>query len=263
MLTETAIEKRTVTYFAVFLLVVGGIASFFSLGQLEDPEFTVKTALVTTAYPGASPREVELEVTDRIEKAIQELPQLKHTYSTTTAGLSVVKVDIQDKYWADELPQVWDEMRSKIRDIEAELPPGAETPVVTDDFNFVFGFLLAVTGDGFTPEQLDGYVDHLRKELALVPGVSRADQWGEPDRVVYVDVSEPQLAELGLSAETVASALRAQNMVVDAGRIDLQNRRFRIAPTGAFESPEDIANLVIRPSAMDSLQTKPMASPAP
>ncbi|MBW2275651.1 MAG: efflux RND transporter permease subunit, partial [Deltaproteobacteria bacterium] len=255
MLTETAIEKRTVTYFAVLLLVVGGIWSFFALGQLEDPEFTVKTALVATAYPGASPREVELEVTDRIEKAIQELPQLKHTYSTTTAGLSVVKVDIQDQYWADELPQVWDELRSKIRDIEAELPPGAETPVVTDDFNFVYGFVLAVTGDGFTPEELDDHVDHLRKELALVPGVSRADQWGEPDRVVYVDVSESQLAELGLSAETVASALRAQNMVVDAGRIDLQDRRFRIAPTGAFESPEDIANLVIRPSAMDYLHT--------
>jgi multidrug efflux pump subunit AcrB len=255
-LAETAIEKRTVTYFAVFLLTVGGAASFFSLGQLEDPEFTVKTALVTTAYPGASPREVELEVTDRIEKAIQELTQLKHTYSTSMAGLSVVKVDIQDAYWADELPQVWDELRSKMHDVESQLPPGAGTPVVTDDFNFVYGFVLAVTGDGFSPEQLDYYVDHLRRELALVPGVSRVDQWGEPDRVVTVDVSQRQLAELGLTAETVASTLRQQNVVVDAGRLDLQNRRFRIAPTGAFESPEDIGDLVIQPSALDALQAE-------
>jgi multidrug efflux pump subunit AcrB len=256
VITRFAVENRTVTYFAVFLLVVGGIGSYFSLGQLEDPEFTVKTALVSTAYPGASPREVELEVTDRIEKAVQELPQVKHLYSTSIAGLSVVKVDIHDKYWADELPQVWDEMRSKIRDIESQLPPGAQVPIVTDDFNFVYGFVLAVTGDGFSPEQLDAHVDHLRRELALVTGVSRADQWGEPDRVIYVDVSERQLSELGLSIQTVASTLQKQNMVVDAGRIDLHNRRFRIAPTGAFESPDDIADLVIQPSLTDTLQAE-------
>jgi multidrug efflux pump subunit AcrB len=254
VITRFAVENRTVTYFVALLLVVGGIGSFFSLGQLEDPEFTVKTALVITAYPGASPREVELEVTDRIEKAVQELPQLKHLYSTSTAGMSVVKVDIYDKYWATELPQVWDEMRSKIRDIEGTLPPGAQVPIVTDDFNFVYGFVLAVTGDGFTPEQLDDYVDHLRRELALVPGVSRADQWGEPDRVIYVDVSERQLSELGLSVQTVARTFEQQNVVVDAGRIDLHNRRFRIAPTGAFESPEDIANLVIQASMTDAFQ---------
>ena len=125
---------------------------------------------------------------------------------------------------------------------------------MTDDFNFVYGFVLAVTGDGFTPSSSTHYVDHLRRELALVPGVSRADQWGEPDRVIYVDVSERQLSELGLSIQTVASTLQQQNMVVDAGRVDLHNRRFRIAPTGAFESPEDIANLVIQPSATDALQ---------
>jgi multidrug efflux pump subunit AcrB len=254
VLTRFAIENRTVTYFAVFLLVVGGLASYSSLGQLEDPEFTVKTAIVSTAYPGASPREVELEVTDRIEKAIQELPQVKHTYSTSKAGFSAVKVDIHDQYWADDLPQVWDEIRSKIRDIEGQLPPGAQVPIVTDDLNFVYGFVLAVTGDGFTPQQLDYYVDHLRRELNLVPGVSRAEQWGEPDRVIYVDVSERQLSELGLSIQTVASTLQEQNMVVDAGRVDLHNRRFRIAPTGAFESPEDIADLVLQPSATDLLQ---------
>ncbi len=255
-IAAVAIEKRTVTLFATFVFLIAGILSFKTLGRLEDPEFTVKTALVATLYPGASPREVEFEVTDRVEKAIQELPQLKHLYSTSSAGLSVVKVDIHDKYWADELPQVWDELRSKIRDVEAQLPPGALTPVVTDDFNFVYGFVLAVTGDGFSPEQLDGYVDHLRRELALVPGVSRADQWGEPDRVIYVDVSERQLSQLGLSIQTVASTLQQQNMVVDAGRVDLDNRRFRIAPTGSFGSPEDIGDLVIQPSPTDALQAE-------
>jgi multidrug efflux pump subunit AcrB len=147
-LTEFAIEKRAISYFAIFLLGVGGAAAFSSLGQLEDPDFSVKTALVVTQYPGASPDEVELEVTDRIEKAIQEMPQIKDLYSTSTAGISTVRVDILDEYWADRLPQVWDELRNKVDDVAASLPPGAGAPEVVDDFSFVYGFVLAMTGDG-------------------------------------------------------------------------------------------------------------------
>src|SRR5210317_1768100 len=120
-LTAIAIEKRAVTYFAVFLLFVAGIASFFALGQLEDPEYTVKTATITTSYPGASPEEVELEVTDHIELAIQELHELKYVESFSRAGFSLVKVEIRPEYWSDRLPQVWDTLRRKIRDIESTL----------------------------------------------------------------------------------------------------------------------------------------------
>ena len=113
---------------AVYVVVgggglIGGIGSYFQLPQLEDPAFTVKTAVVITLYPGASPQEVELEVTDRIEKAIQELPELKHLYSISRPGLSIIKVDIKNEYWSDRLPQVWDMMRKNIRDIETTLPP--------------------------------------------------------------------------------------------------------------------------------------------
>ena len=153
-LTSFALENKTVTYFFVFLLVVGGIASFLQLGRLEDPEFTVKTAMVFTLYPGASPQEVELEITDRIETAIQEMPQLDKIYSLSRAGLSIIRVDIKQEYWADRLSQVWDEMRKKIGDIKRFLPPGAGTPKVADDFSFVYGFVLAVTGDGYTYAQL-------------------------------------------------------------------------------------------------------------
>ena len=123
-LSELAIDRPTVTYFAVLLLAVGGLAGFFSLGQLEDPEFTVKTAVITTAYPGASPEEVELEVTDVLEKAIQEMAQLKEIYSTSRAGQSSISVDIKSEYWSDRLPQVWDELRNKISDAVPLLPPG-------------------------------------------------------------------------------------------------------------------------------------------
>ena len=145
-LTAFALKRKTLTNFLVLLLVIGGIFSYFNLGRLEDPDFTVKRAVILTAYPGASPAEVELEVTDRIEKAIQEMPQLDDIYSLSRAGLSIVRVDMKDKYWADSLPQVWDEMRSKIGDIRGQFPPGVMDPDIGDDFSFVYGFVLAMTG---------------------------------------------------------------------------------------------------------------------
>jgi multidrug efflux pump subunit AcrB len=252
-LAQVAIEKRTVSYFAAFLLFAGGIGAFFQLGQLEDPEFTVKTAAITTTYPGASPREVELEVTDRIEKALQELTQLKEIYSTSRAGVSAIKVDIKQEYWSDRLPQVWDEMRKKIRDIEHTLPPGAGTPQIADDFGFVYGFVLAVTGDGFTYAELDDHADHLKKELSVVSGVSRVELWGVQPKAIYLDIHETQLAELGLTVESIEATLQRQNMVVDAGSIDIQAQRLRVAPTGEFQTPEDIGELTIRASLADTL----------
>lgn len=251
-LARLALENRKVTYFAVFLLVVGGIASFLQLGQLEDPDFTVKTAVVVTSYPGASPAQVELEVTDRIEKAIQELPQLDSLYSISRAGLSVITVDIKQEYWADRLPQVWDDLRKKIRDIEPLLPPGAGRPKVADDFSFVYGFVLAVTGDGYSREELKTYVDALRKELSLVPGVARAELWGMPDRVVWVEVSQSQLSQLGLTPLAVAQTFQQQNAVLDAGSVDLGKVRLRIEPAGEFRSPEEIGDLVVRQSIADA-----------
>ncbi len=250
-LAQIAIEKRAVTYFTVFLLIVAGTASFFSLGQLEDPEFSVKNAVITTTYPGASPEEVELEVTDRIELALQELPQLRWIESYSRAGVSTIKVEIKAEYWSDRLPQVWDELRGKVRDVEAQLPPGAGRPDVSDDFGDVFGFQLALTGDGFSYAEMEKYAKELKKEISVVEGIARVDLWGVQQRVVYVDVAQSQLAELGLTDATIGATLSQQNMVVDAGSADLQDQRLRIAPTGTFASPEDIGGLSLRPGIRD------------
>ncbi len=255
--SKLAVEKKAVTYFTVLLILVAGVSSYFQLGQLEDPDFTVKTALVITQYPGASPKEVELEVTDRIETAVQELPQLRFLTSYSHAGLSVIKVEIKQEYWADRLPQVWDEMRSKIRDIRAHLPPGAGTPEVLDDFSFVYGFVLAITGDGFDYAQLEEYAKEIRKELNLVSGVSRVELWGIQPKVVYLDASEQKLNDLGISAEAFLATLTTQNTVVDAGSLDIGARRLRIAPTGQFSRPEDIGELKIRTSLLDKLADLP------
>ena len=252
-LAALAVEKKTLTYFVTTMLVLGGLFSFTQLGQLEDPEFAVKTAAITTTYPGASAEEVELEVTDRIELAIQEMPELDRIYSISRPGLSMIKVDIKEEYWADRLPQVWDVLRKKVHDMSSQLPPGADTPQVADDFGDVFGFVLAVTGDGFTYTELEKYAKDLRKELSLVEGVARVDLWGVQDKAIYIDVSETQLAALGLTMETIEATLRQQNMVVDAGQVDVQSERFRMTPTGEFSSPKDIGNLNIRASGLDQL----------
>ncbi len=259
-LAKIAIEKKAVTYFTVFLLVVGGVLSYFQLGQLEDPDFTIKTAVVLTPYPGASPEEVELEVTDRIELALQELKQIDYIESFSRAGYSQIRVEIKSHFGSDEIPQIWDELRRKVNDADGQLPPGAGPSIVNDDFGDVFGHLLAVTGDGFSYAELEDYVEELKRELSVVEGVARVDLWGNQDKVIYIDVSETQLSLLGLSEESIEQTLQAQNAVVDAGSVDVQNRRLRIAPSGEFASPADIADLPIRPTVFDTLQSGDLAA---
>ena len=250
-LVELAIDKKPVTYFATFLIVFAGIASFYNLGWLEDPEFSVKTAAITTHYPGASAEQVELEVTDRIELKLQEMQEIKNIYSESRPGLSIIKVDLKDEIWTDQLPQAWDILRKKIGDIENTLPPGSSTPAIGDDFGFVFGFLLSVTGDGYTYAELEEYVKDIRKELSLVEGVARVDLWGNQKKRIYLDGSESQLSSMGLTAADFQKTLELQNKIVDAGSIEIQDERLRVAITGAFKDPQDIAELAVSASNLN------------
>ncbi|RLA04617.1 MAG: AcrB/AcrD/AcrF family protein, partial [Gammaproteobacteria bacterium] len=244
-LAKAALEYRAISYFLTFLLLIVGVFAYFNLGQLEDPEFSVKTAAITVNYPGASAEQVELEVIDLIETKIQEMVELKHIYSMARPGQAIIKVDIKNHYWSDDLPQIWDILRKKITDIEHLLPPGASKPSVGDDFGFVFGFLLGVTADGYSYAQLHDYVKTLRKELKITPNVARIDTWGVQQRQIYIDVSQSQLSQLGLTAEDVQATLQQQNMIVDAGSVDYQGQRIRVAPTGEFSSSVQIGDLAI------------------
>lgn len=197
-LPQLAIEKQPVTYFAIALVVVAGVFSYFQLGQLEDPEFSVKTASIITTYPGASAEQVELEVTDRIETKLQEMPELKNIYSNSRPGRSIIKVDIKNEYWSDRLPQVWDGLRKKIHDMETTLPPGAGRPKIGNDFGFVFGFLLAVTADGFTYAELE---DELQGQASVV-GVSSFAGGGPPRFYLPVNPEDPYAAYAQLIVST-------------------------------------------------------------
>jgi multidrug efflux pump subunit AcrB len=239
-------ERNVITVFATIVVMVAGALSYFGLGQLEDPEFTVKVAVVATPYPGATPEEVELEVTDVIERAVQEIPELKEVESYSSAGMSTVKVIIKSEVRSPELPQVWDQLRKRVSDASRSLPPGAMDPLVIDDFGDVFGFLFALQSDGFTHSDLERMADKIKVELALVPGVAKVELWGVQQQCVYLDISEAQLSQLGLSLLDVQNTLARQNTVVDAGALDLQDSRVRFEVTGEFASPEEIGQLVIR-----------------
>ena len=235
-LTQFALDRSTLTNFFVTLIVIGGLLSYATLGRLEDPDFTVKTAVISTLYPGASPQEVELEVTDLIEQSIQEMPQLDMMYSQSRAGLSIIRVDMKEEYWSDRLPQVWDELRRKVNNIKVRLPPGALEPHVGDDFSFVFGFVLAITGEDYSYKELETYAKKIRKELSLVSGVSRVDLWGAQPKAIYIDIAESQLAELSITKEDVLATLALQNKIVNAGSINLQGQRIRIEVSGNFST---------------------------
>ncbi|MCO6043987.1 efflux RND transporter permease subunit [Aeoliella sp. ICT_H6.2] len=245
-IASVAVNKPTVTSFTTFTLLVAGALSYFNLGQLEDPEFTVKSATIVTSYPGASAAEVELEVTDRIEIAIQELAQLKYVKSLSRPGSSIVQIEIKPSYDSKELPAIWNQLRNKVDDVRGQLPPGAGTPQVVDDFGDVYGFLLAVTRDNaFTDAELESHVDLLKKELSLVPGVARVELWGVQPQCIYIDVQDSQLSQVGITMEQVHATLASQNAVVDSGALNLPHERLRIEQTGAFRSPEEIADLTV------------------
>lgn len=173
------IRNRVISWMVSLIFLIGGIAAFFGLGRLEDPAFTIKDAMVVTSYPGATPQQVEEEVTYPLEKAIQQLTYVDEVNSISNRGLSQITVTMKNNYGPDDLPQIWDELRRKVNDLKVTLPPGVNEPQVIDDFGDVYGILLAVTGDGYSYKELLDYVDYLRRELELVDGVSKVSVSGQ------------------------------------------------------------------------------------
>ena len=239
------IQYRTSSWLFAAILLFGGIVSYLGLGRLEDPQFTLKQALIITQYPGASPLQVEEEVTYPLENAIQQLPYVNHVTSVSTAGLSQLMVEMKDTYRAKELKQIWDELRHKVNDLQPQLPPGVQPPQVKDDFGDVYGILYALTGDGYSDDELRDYVDFLRRELVLVNGVGKVAVGGVQQEQVIVEISRPRLTALGIAPQTLAALLQSQNMVANAGSIKVGPDRLRIYPTGEFQSVAELESLII------------------
>jgi multidrug efflux pump subunit AcrB len=241
-----SIRHSRVVFAAMLIVLVGGIVAYKQMGRLEDPEFTIKEALIVTPYPGASAEEVAQEVTNPIESACQQLGQLKRVESESSRGRSVVSAIIRDRYDKNKIPQVWDELRRKIDDVQPRLPPSVRgQTMVIDDFGDVYGIFLAITGDGFSQAELRRYAEFLRRELLLVPNVKKVDLFSEQQEVVFLEISRQRLAQLGINEEQIYSQLQAKNIAADGGRVRVGDLHIAIDPKGEFQSADEMLGLVI------------------
>ena len=251
-LVAYCLENRIVTAVLIFMITVGGYLAYQDLGRLEDPEFTIKEAVIYTQYPGATAEEVEKEITEPLETAIQQLKQLEEVRSISRAGLSIIYAEMKDIYDKDTLPQVWDELRRKVGEAGSELPPGASSPLINDDFGDVYGIFLALTGDGYSQHDLQKIAEDLRRELLLCEDVGRIDFWGMQQEVVYVEFDRTKLAQLGLPITAIFNTINQQNSVTETGQVKVGQEHVRLRLTGDYVSIEDMGDQLISLGGDDS-----------
>jgi len=243
---EIAIRNKTVTLVFTALMVIGGILSYINLSRLEDPEFTIKDALIITQYPGASASEVADEITDVIERAVQQMAQLERVTSRSERGRSTVTATIKDQYDRNTLPQVWDELRRRINDAQRHLPPGASQSLVVDDFGDVFGIFYAITGEDYSQAELYEVAKMLRQNLVLVDDVNKVEIFADQQEVIYVEMARNMVSQLGIQPREIAAALGEQNLVRFSGIADSGPLRITIDPTGSSQSVESLGDIIIR-----------------
>lgn len=240
-----AIRHPVNVWLLILACLVGGVFAYFNLERLEDPEFTIKEAVVTTIYPGASAEQVEREVSDVLESAVQQLTQLKQVRTTSRPGYSELRVEILERYSSEEIPQIWDELRRKINDTAASLPPGAQAPVVNDDFGDVFGLYYAMTGDGLTRTELHEAAKTLRRGLLPVEGVGKVEIAGAIEERFVVEIPQARLAALRIAPEEIAGALADAETELHAGGLRSDDLYLRVAPGGAFDSLQALRTLPV------------------
>lgn len=246
-LARYTIAKRTSVWVMIALVLIGGYISYLKLGRFEDPEFVIRQAVINTPYAGATAQEVSDEVTDLIEGAVQSLQELKEVKSVSKQGMSEVTVEISLEFAksADALQQVWDKLRRKITDVQSQLPPGAGSSIVNDDFSDVYALFFAVTGDGYSDKQIQDYVDDLRRQLVLVPGVAKTATLAEQTENIFIEMSSERMAEFGISTDKVLQVLQKQNIVTVAGSIDSGEMRIPVIPSNSIGSFEDLKRLQV------------------
>lgn len=240
-----AIGKPVNTWVLVLICLVGGIIAFLEIGRLEDPEFTIKEAIVNVQYPGATALDVEQEITEPLESAIQQMSQIKEIRSRSMPGAAEIRVVIQDSYQGEALAQVWNELRNKVADAQGDLPPNVDPPMVNDDFGDVFGIFYALTGDGLTLKELHELSKELRRELLTAEGVAKVEITGQQEERILIEVDQTRLAALRLSPEEIIAALDDADAVVDAGGVRTNALFLTIRPTGSFDSLDALRALPV------------------
>jgi multidrug efflux pump len=245
-LSDWALRHTALVRFFMIALAIMGVLAYQRLGQSEDPPFTFKIMVVRTNWPGASAREVEQQLTDKIEKKLQEAPHVDRIVSYSRPGESVVMFFAKDSAPASVIPEVFYQVRKKVGDIRHTLPAGIQGPFFNDEFGDVFGNVYALTGDGLSYAQLEDYAEDIRSELLRVKNVAKVELIGEQDEKIYIELSNTKLATLGLDINTVFQALAQQNAVSGAGFFETTADRIYLRPSGEFDSVGSVRDTVIR-----------------
>ena len=241
-LSEWALKHRSLTLYLMIVAVAAGVASYFRLGRSEDPSFIIKTMVVQAAWPGATVEDTLKQVTERLERKLQETPNLDFLRSFTRAGLTTIFVNLEGSTTAREVPDIWYHVRKSIGDIRHTLPSGVVGPGFNDEFGDTFGIIYGFTADGFTHRELRDYVEDVRSKLLHVPDVSKIEILGAQDDKTFVEFSIKELAGLGLDRSSLVAALQEQNIVAPAGTIQTGNETLALQVSGSFRSEQDIAN---------------------
>ena len=244
-----SLKNKLLIYVLTILSVAYGLIVYDKMGKLQDPEFTIKDALVITNYPGATALEVEKELSNRLEESIQTLPYVKRIITKNSSGQSFIIVRMKDKYKSKELQQIWDELRKKIA--QTYLPPRVGTPYINDDFGDVYGIMLSIYGDEYSYEELKDYVDFLKKEIILVDGVGKVDTFGEQQRALIVEINKDKLAQLGISKTQIIQELYLKNLVPNFGKVKVGTEFIRIEADG-FSSTNELENIIIKGNSSNS-----------
>src|ERR1700674_5888269 len=239
-LSRWALEHKSFVVYLMLVVALAGIFEYHRLGRDEDPPFTIKTMVVKTLWPGATTLETMRQVTDRIEKKLEELPNIDYLKSYTKPGESVVFVNLKDSTRASDVPDLWDQGRKKAGDIKQTLPEGVQGPFFNDEFGDTYALIFALTSDGFGKRELRDYAERVRAELLEVHDVAKIDLLGTQDEKIYLEFSTQQLAAMGLDVSQLVQTLQAQNAIQPSGIVNADVEKIAIRVSGQFTSEESL-----------------------
>ena len=255
-----ALENSKLINFLVAILVVGGLMAYGSMPKLEDPAIKVKQAMVVTTYPGASAHQVELEVTDPLEKSIREMSTINNIQSSSYADLSLITVELLTTVPDKDVEQQWDMLRRKVANVQSKLPSGASASQVRDDFGDVYGMFYALKGDGQSDKELNDYAELIKRAVSDIDGVSRVEIYGKRNQCINIELREDKMANLGVMPTEVIQTLNNQNKTSYAGYYDNGDRRIRVTVDDKFNNVDDIANMLVQGHDDDQLRIKDIAT---
>lgn len=244
-ITKFFLRNKSLSWLLMALVLLGGLVAYVDMGKLEDAPFTIKQAVVTTAYPGASPTEVQKQVTDILEESIQSLGELYYLKTDNRAGLSKITVYVKKEIRAEEMQQLWDKLRRKVNDVQSKLPTGAGPSVVNDDFGDVLGVFYGLSSETHSYRELEDEAELIKNELLDVKDVAKVELFGVQNRTIEVTLHPTFLSQSGLTVQDIMQAFDKQNRIVDAGAVETEKNRLRIEASGSFSSMEEIENLTV------------------